>query len=206
MTRGVYDRSLSQRERKAEQRRKLLFAATQIFAKKGYAGASVEAIISEVGMSRRTFYEHFDDLLAILLAVHDGSARIATRLVEQSMNPEDAPLDRVAAGIHALLTLVTENGNLARVLFREVRAAGPKYELRRERLLASFGAMLARAIDEAHERGHLARKSDPVSIVALTAAVEAVGMRYVDHGEKLELREAVRGLMRMLRGAFSKDS
>ncbi len=204
MTRGLYDRSLSARERKSDQKRRLLLSATQIFAKQGYAGASVEAIISEVGMSRRTFYEHYDDLLSILLAVHDGSARIALRLVEQAMTPDLGPLARVEAGIRALLELVTANGDLARVLFREMRAAGPKYEVRRERLVGAFGALLSSAIDEAYHAGELAQKSDPLSIHALTAAVEAIGMRFIERSRDGELGEAIPVLMRLVRGAFAE--
>ena len=37
---------------------RLLDAAGHVFAEMGWANATVEAIVTRAGMSRRTFYEH----------------------------------------------------------------------------------------------------------------------------------------------------
>jgi enolase len=60
--RGKYDRTRSPDERQKDQLRRLLDAAAHVFAEKGWAEATVETIVTRAGMSRRTFYEHFDDL------------------------------------------------------------------------------------------------------------------------------------------------
>ncbi|MCC7109456.1 MAG: helix-turn-helix transcriptional regulator [Deltaproteobacteria bacterium] len=53
--RGRYDRSLSAAARKKDARRALVAAATAVFAERGYANASVEDVVREAGVSRRTF-------------------------------------------------------------------------------------------------------------------------------------------------------
>src|SRR5687768_14436637 len=78
---GRYDRTMPASERREEQRRRLLAAAAEMFADKGYAGATVEGIVSRAGMSRRTFYEHFADLGDALLKLHDHAASLAYHFV-----------------------------------------------------------------------------------------------------------------------------
>ena len=199
---GKYDRSLSREERRVDQRRRLLLAATEVFAEKGYAGASVEAIVQSAGMSRRTFYEHFDDLGAVLLNVHDGSAAIALRLVSAAMEAQADPIERLRAGIDAFLTLIAANATLARVLFREVRSAGPQYEKRRDALLRQFATRVKAALTEAHARKQIARAPDELTVYAVTCAIEAVGMRFVERGEERKAESAVPVLLHLATSPF----
>jgi AcrR family transcriptional regulator len=53
-SRGKYDRSLTAAARLADQRTKLLDAATSVIAAKGFGETTVEAIVARAGMSRRT--------------------------------------------------------------------------------------------------------------------------------------------------------
>ena len=69
---GKYDRGRSPRERWDEQHTKLLEAATVVIARRGFGAAAVEGVIAQAGMSRRTFYEHFDDMHDLLVA-HEGT-------------------------------------------------------------------------------------------------------------------------------------
>src|SRR5512142_3344759 len=87
--RGKYDRSRSPDERQKEQQRRLLEAAAHVFAEKGWADATVEAIVNRAGMSRRTFYEHFDDLRDCLLTLHDRVTRGAVRAIETQIAGRD---------------------------------------------------------------------------------------------------------------------
>lgn len=62
---------LTQAQRKQATRLKLLRAATQVFAEKGYAGASIEQISEVAELSRGAFYAHFEDKNELFLAVLD---------------------------------------------------------------------------------------------------------------------------------------
>src|SRR3954451_18360656 len=80
--RGKYDRGATADIRQKEQLRRLLDAAAHTFAEKGWAGATVEAIVSRTGMSRRTVYEHFGDLRECLLVLHQRVTKASFRAVE----------------------------------------------------------------------------------------------------------------------------
>jgi AcrR family transcriptional regulator len=56
------------RAQKEETRRRLLEAAAIVFEREGYMAPSVDDIAQQAGVSRQTFYRHFDAKLAIALA------------------------------------------------------------------------------------------------------------------------------------------
>jgi AcrR family transcriptional regulator len=201
--RGKYDRAQTKQERRREQYARLLDAASHVFAEKGWASATVEAIVDDAGMSRRTFYEHFADLKSALLELHDEAAKVLFAYVEAEVRRQDEPIEKLRAGVTAFLALIGEHGDLARVLFREVRAAGPEHEVRRQAVLARFAALLFEGVAEAYARGVAARPPDEVRIFALVAGMEAIGMRYLERREEARAVEAAPVLVDLVVRAFS---
>ena len=63
-----------QREKKEETRKKLLSASQFIFERYPYNLVSVEMIADQAGISRTTFYRHFDGKLQVVLALFDKMA------------------------------------------------------------------------------------------------------------------------------------
>ncbi len=198
--RGTYDRGLTQTARRKDQRRALLAAAATVFSKVGYAGANVEAVVKAAHMSRRTFYEHFDDLEDILAAVHEASGRFAVRYVEEELARHPAPAERLAHGVTSLLELVANNPGLSRVLFWEIRAAGPRFEARQQRLRLQFAAMLSGVLEDCHAAGDVARRPDDVCVLALVAGIEAVGARLAA-ADGPQLQHAAAAMIRLARGS-----
>lgn len=196
--RGKYDRTLSGVSRRREQRRQLLVAATWVFSTVGYARANVEAVIQRAGMSRRTFYEHFVDLEDALARVHEASGRFAVRHVEEQLALHADPMRRLENGVRSLLELVSQNAGLARVLFWEIRAAGPRFETRQQKLRDQFAALLHGVLAEAHQSGLVRRAPDDISVLAVVAGIEAVGARMASGEPGLE--EATVALVRLARG------
>ncbi len=77
MPRGHFDRSA----RKAQTRTALLEAAADVYARRGFAGATLDEVAAEAGFTKGAVYAHFgskDNLLLALLEEH-----LAGQLVEQ---------------------------------------------------------------------------------------------------------------------------
>ncbi|MGQ9369263.1 TetR/AcrR family transcriptional regulator [Azospirillum sp. ST 5-10] len=67
-------------EMMAETRAKLIRAARRAFAEKGYAGASMDELTAEAGLTRGALYHNFGDKRGLLLAVVDQiDAEMAAR-------------------------------------------------------------------------------------------------------------------------------
>jgi AcrR family transcriptional regulator len=200
--RGKYDRSKNKRQRAEEQRLRLLEATGQMIAQHGYAGTTVQQICERAGMSRATFYSHFRDLRRAMLKLHDFAASFAFSYVSERLAVVEDPFERLREGVRAFLGLIAEHGDMARVVFREIRSVGPEYETRREAEVERFAALLEEGVRDAFARGLVATAPDPVVVYALVAATEAVAMRYVARGEAERALEAEPMLVDLVFRAF----
>ncbi len=199
---GRYDRSLTTEERRADQRGRLLAAAAEVFAERGFANASVGSIVRRARMSRRTFYEHFADLSDALLGVYDFAVDVLFGHVERRVAAATDPVSRLRAGIAAYLEMYARFADLARVLHREIRAVGPGHAGRHARTVARFAALIRDGVRAAHASGVASRAPDDTTILALVAGIEAVGMDHLDRGDEANVSDAVPPLVDLVVRAF----
>ncbi len=66
-------------------RERILEAATDLFLLEGYGSTSIEAVSTRAGISKRTFYDRFDDKAALFAAV-------VHRIIEHIRPPASVPL------------------------------------------------------------------------------------------------------------------
>jgi AcrR family transcriptional regulator len=71
-------------ERKEETRAELIAAATKVFAKRGFYGASMEVIAAEAGYSTGALYWHFASKDDLFLAVYEEYAVMRVRELEET--------------------------------------------------------------------------------------------------------------------------
>jgi AcrR family transcriptional regulator len=201
--RGKYDRTRTPDERQKEQLRRLLDAAAHVFAEKGWADATVETIVTRAGMSRRTFYEHFDDLRDCLLTLHHRVTKAAVRAVEAAVAAETDPRARLRLGVTGFLGGIAAFPHIARVMFRVVREAGPEFEPMHERMMARFARLMADGVQVAYEQGLVQQPPDELRVFALCSAMEAVAMRFAMRGEEAKALEAAPVLIEMVTKVFA---
>jgi AcrR family transcriptional regulator len=117
----------------------MLTAAAQVVAEAGYAGMSVARVTNRAGMSRRTFYELFEDREDCFLAVFDDAAsragKVAAAAYEQAQGGWRA---RVRAGLDALLGFFDSEPMLGSLLVVDALGAGPRVLERRAQVLQTL--------------------------------------------------------------------
>src|ERR671910_2192300 len=121
----------------ASQRARLLEAVGRAVAEKGYAATTIDDIVRGAGVSKKTFYEHFQDKLGCFLAAYEAASDELYEHVRAAQDSDAASSDwhaRTHAGIRAYLRWLAAEPALARVFLVEVAAAGPEALARRERL------------------------------------------------------------------------
>jgi AcrR family transcriptional regulator len=122
----------------ASQRARLLEAVGRAVAEKGYAAATIDDIVRGAGVSKKTFYEHFQDKLGCFLAAYEAASDELYEHVRAAQDSGDDWVGRTRAGIHAYLRWLAAEPALARVFLIEVAAAGPEALARRERLRGRY--------------------------------------------------------------------
>jgi AcrR family transcriptional regulator len=158
-------RSVFQGGRVAEmQRRRLLFAMREVVGERGLHDATVGAVCRRSRVSRRTFYELFEDRDACFLAAFEQALEELAERVLPAYRHEGRWRDRIRAGLEALLGVFDEQPQLARLCVLEtLKGGGPRVLARRRRVLA----VLAGAVDEG--RGEARTGSDPPVLTAENA-------------------------------------
>ncbi len=200
--RGKYDRNRTPEERREERRERLLDAATEVFAARGYAGTRVDDLVEHAGISRRTLYEEFESVDAILTEVYERAVRISfTSILERLVAVQD-PLERIRAGVAAYYDLIAANPSAARVVFEVYRHAGPAQAARYELNTTRYTLLLMESLNAAHAAGQLGRPADEASVFALTKGLEAIGTRAIGRGETHRLGELAPAMATLIIEAF----
>jgi len=83
----------TQAERRAETQARLLAAAREVFAERGYQGASLDLVSERAGCTRGALYHHFESKQGLLLALLDE--QFAGRLAQASAPGGGLPSERL---------------------------------------------------------------------------------------------------------------
>lgn len=193
---GRYDRRITTTERRCLQHEHLLDAAARVFARVGFARATVAMVLDESGLSRGTFYRHFDDLDDVLIAVRQRAAKQLFDAIEAKVREEANPAAQLCAGITAFLAFIGQHGDMLRVLRRESRK-NEVHERIRSETEARFLQLLRTGITNAYEAGIVKRPPTDTTVYALVAAIEGVGLRYIESGDDQRAIEAAPALVEL---------
>jgi AcrR family transcriptional regulator len=131
------------------QRRRLLLAIVELVAEEGLEGASAGRICKRAGVSRRTFYEIFEDREACLRAALEEAVRQIAESVLPAYERERKWSAGLRAGLTALLEQFDSEPGLARLCVVETLRAGPEVMELRRRVLDALTATVDEGRSEA---------------------------------------------------------
>jgi len=109
----------------SESRRDLILAAMiRVVGREGYKETSVADVIEEAGVSRTTFYKHFEDKHECFLAAYEVLVEQVFAEVITNCNGSQSWLQRMEKGLETIVKLFALDPELARTAVVEVAAAG----------------------------------------------------------------------------------
>jgi AcrR family transcriptional regulator len=153
-------------------------AMSEVVLERGAASVNVANVVKRSGVSRRTFYEVFDDREDCLLATLEDALQRIEKVVlpvyydkgsQKARGTRRAHgwRERIRAALIELLGLFDEDPALARLVVVESLAAGPVALERRSELLA----MVIAAIDEGRLEAGAGSEPPPLSAEGVVGAV-----------------------------------
>lgn len=94
----------TQAERTAATTARVVAAARQLFAERGWAATSVEEVARAAGVTKGALYHHFADKTALLAAVYeDQERRSIEHLLAHAPPPDTDPVEAIKAGSRLFL-------------------------------------------------------------------------------------------------------
>src|SRR5918993_498503 len=97
--------AVQNQEVRAVTRAKLLNSALELFASRGYAATSVDAIAEAAGVSAGLLYHHFDGKAAVLNAIFEQSLT-DVQATFAAADHEESPSDRLPALLRSAAAIV----------------------------------------------------------------------------------------------------
>jgi AcrR family transcriptional regulator len=175
------------------QRTRILMAMAEVACERGAGDVSVVHVVERAGVSRRTFYELFEDREDCLLAAIDTAIARARWYVSTEYDRSAGWAERVRSALTAMLWFLETEPTLGRLVVVESAGAGGKARGMRDTTFASLVA----AVDEGDE-GSGNASSGMLTAEGVVGGVASVIYGRLVSGERKRLVELVNQLMSMI--------
>jgi AcrR family transcriptional regulator len=177
------------------QRSRLLAGALAAVEDEGYAGTMVAHITERAQVSRRTFYELFENREACLAALVDEILALLEVQLQQANLAALPWRERARGGLWVILSFLDREPTLARMLVVQAQRGGPELQARREQTFKQ----LAEILDGGRESGSRSGDCSPLTAEGLVGA--AFGILYTRlAGGSAGAQEPLCGLLGELMG------
>ena len=138
-------------DREASTRQRFLDAGTRVFARHGYAGASMERVAEEAGLSRAALYKHFANKEELFLAaagsLHqdalDAAEVVAARARRSTVAPSKVILDVMLARHRRYAEQLGASPHAAELAEESSRRCGALVRSNQERFRTHLAELIA---------------------------------------------------------------
>ena len=178
-------------------RDRILEAALEVFARKGYHRALVDDIVRASATSKGAVYHHFPNKQAVFLALVDDFAARLAGAVAAAIGARQGALARVEGALVAALDTFAGNERLARLILLKAVSLGPVYQAKRAEVAGRFAALIRGYLDEAAADGSIPPLDTAVATLAWLGAVNEIVIQWL-HGGVTDLRGTIPALTRLL--------
>jgi AcrR family transcriptional regulator len=107
---GAVKRTGTRAEQSEATRARLLAAAAELFAARGYAAVGTEEIVRRAQVTRGALYHHFEDKRDLFRAVHEGLEQASVAAIARDMDAAGIadPFQLLVAGVRSFLDACTD--------------------------------------------------------------------------------------------------
>jgi AcrR family transcriptional regulator len=151
------------------QRARIIAAMGELVRERG-AGVSVAHVVARSGVSRRTFYELFEDREDCFLAAFDRAVSRAAETAVPAYRAGGSWRDGVAGGLEALLGFLDAEPELGYLCVVGALGAGPKALERRAQVVQTLVAV----VHEGRREARATRRPDRLVAEGVVGAVLAI--------------------------------
>jgi AcrR family transcriptional regulator len=162
-----------------------------VVVEQGYARSTIAEITSRAGVSRKTFYRHFDGKLECLLEAYDAIASEYIDAVTNAYGADGDPVERARAGLEALFERAAADPGALRLVTVEIAGTGEAGLARREKLITRFEWFMRESLALEPRRDTI---SNPI-LRAVVGGLSRVLRTDVRSGDQADVPQLVDDLM-----------
>jgi AcrR family transcriptional regulator len=179
-------------------RQRLLDAAEEVFAEKGYHGTVVDDIIRVSDSSKGGFYFHFPNKQAIFLALVDKLVPKLAAAIDRAIAAETDPIAQLDAALRTVLETFGRHRRLSKILLIEAVGLGHGFDEKLMRTRGRFAGMIQEHLDRAVAAGAIIPQDTTLISWAWFGAINEIVVRWLATGEPERLEETLPTLRALL--------
>ncbi len=169
-------------------RDRILDAALNVFARKGYHDTRMDEIVAASQTSKGSIYFHFPNKERLFLALVDQFADLLERRVATAIADEVQGIARVRAALEACLDTFGRYRRPAKILLVQAVGLGASFENKRNEINERFAGIIQTYLDEAVSVGDIASVDTELVSHAWMGAIYNIVIRWVYTGEPTPAR------------------
>lgn len=167
----------------SEHRRRLLQAMASVAATKGLAAVTIADVVGEAGVSKRTFYEHFESKDACFLELYQAVSMNALKTLRDSVSAERPWQQQLEQALQAYLTHMAASPELLRTLFIEIHHLGVAGERARRDVMDALASFMVETLG----RGPGESAIDEGLALAAVGGINELILQAIEQGRVAEL-------------------
>lgn len=174
----------------ADTRERILDAAVDVLAQRGYSAAGVQEIVDRSGTSKGSFYFHFHSKEKMVMALVDRMSEKLVKKVQDSIRHQPTPVHRVAAGIEVLMATFARQRKVAQVLLLNIMGHGKAIDKKFLPLRDRFSELIQQELDAAVAQGQIAPQDTALISRMWVGSLQEVIMRWLLTSQPNHLTDA----------------
>lgn len=187
-------------------REKLLEAAEEVFATKGYYEAAVDEIVRRSNTSKGSVYFYFPSKESLFLAVVDHLGDRLIQRVELAVADVSDPRQQLEVALVTTVETLTRHKSLASLLLSKGFGMGPSFVQKRREVFGRFADRLRELLEQALGQEKAAALNTEVVAYAWLGAISEVVVCWLETGKPHPVKEALPTLRRLLLGGVGLEA
>jgi len=140
-------------KKKNDKHKRIIEAATRIFARKGFFQAKISDIAREAGVADGTIYLYFDNKDDILISLFEEKMKAVLDNMISSLARETDPVKKLQEFALTHLRLIEENKDVAEIIQVELRQSSRFMKEYKNERFAQYLDLIGDIVREGQERG-----------------------------------------------------
>lgn len=189
-------------------RQRLLDGLALVLGENAYAGLTIADIVRAAHVSRRTFYEHFDDKNACLLALCERLSEEVLTLIAAGYNPDGDWIQELEKVTHAYLHNLQQRPALVRALYLEVLTLGPIGLAMRRRICERFARFIIMQVEISRNKEVGKRPLSPTLATAIVGGINELIIQAIEEdrtGRLIELQPTISEFVQAVLNSLAQD-
>ncbi|HEV2439629.1 MAG TPA: TetR/AcrR family transcriptional regulator [bacterium] len=164
-------------------RDRLLQAAMEVFAERGYHGTTVDDVVAASVTSKGAFYHYFSSKRNVFLTLMDTLAGLVEAGAEAAIAGEPSGLGKVEGALKVVLEMAEARRDLVKILLVEAVGLGPELEQKRLEIHRRFARVIQRHLDHAVADGAIPPQNTGLAAQAWLGTLNEVITLWLVTGE-----------------------